>query len=148
MSTPARTTQAAVVGILVANYDAKKKPSLLPFIQAASDVVDQVKKLSLGKSRVISRGGLTTTTLQNIETWLAAHFYCINDPLYISRSTQGATGAFQRAAAKDGFSSTDYGKQALSIDWSGCLRNIDLAQFASMLLPAPQEDAEDDEDEE
>jgi hypothetical protein len=133
MSVPARTTAKAVQDVLGPNYDAKKKVNLRPFIDSASDVVDQVLLLSKRKSRVISIGGLKASTLELIERWLAAHFYCISDPLYMSRTTQGASGSFQRAAAKDGFASTDYGKTAMDVDISGCLKNINLQQFASVL---------------
>lgn len=133
MSTPARTNAGAVQSILGLNYDKKRRPDLTPFINSASDVVDQVLALSRGKSRVKALGGLTATTLANIEMWVAAHLYVVSDPLYMSRSTEGASGAFQRAPAKDGLASSDYGKTAMDIDWSGCLTNINMKQFASAL---------------
>jgi hypothetical protein len=144
MSIPARTNSAAVVSILGTNYDNRRKPSLSGFIATASDVVDQVLAISKQKSRVKNLGGLTPTTLQNIEMWLAAHFYCIQDPLYMTRSTQGASGGFQRSTAKEGFASTDYGKQALACDWSGCLCNINDKSFATALATHGKHDHDDE----
>ena len=140
MSVPARTTPNAVIGILGPNYDSKKSPDLSQFIATASIVVDQVAAMSAMKIRVKRLGGLTPAMLQNIEMWLAAHFYCISDPLYTTRSTQGASGGFQRSGAKDGMAETSYGKQALDIDWSGCLKNINLGQFATTLATGCDDD--------
>lgn len=126
-----RTTEALVKAILLANYDGRRTPSLTAFIRTANVVTSRVLAMSVKKPRVLAGGGLTTDELREIETLLAAHFYCVNDPLYSSRSTQGASGSFQRAGAKEGFSSTDYGKQAMDVDWSGVLKNINMQQFAS-----------------
>ncbi len=126
-----RTNEAQVKAVLLANYDARRAPSIAAFIRTANTVTNRVLSMSVQKPRVVAQGGLSSDDLLQIETFLAAHFYCVNDPLYMSRSTQGASGSFQRGQAKSGFASTDYGNQAMDIDWSGVLKNINLQQFAS-----------------
>lgn len=132
MSLPPRTNPSAVQAILggtTPNSNWDGLTDLSPFIRAASIIIDRVKVAAQGKPWV--RGGvrLTAVELKEMETWLAAHFYLIRDPLYQSKSVGGASGTFQRKQG-DGFETTDYGRAACNIDFSGTLRAIGLRQFA------------------
>ncbi len=125
-----RTTFDAVAELLGdgqagGNYDTVNQPSLQGFIETASAVVDRVATCATRKGL-----DLSTTELELIERWLAAHFYCVVDPIYTSRSTNGASASFQVGQAMEGFGSTEYGRQALAMDYSGCLKNISLKQRA------------------
>lgn len=126
-----RTSPAMVMSILGRNYDTETKPDLTNFILTANDVVNNIIPLANKKSRIRAVGGLPSTTLLQIETWLAAHFYCHSDPLYNSRSTEGASGSFQVGTPGAGFASTQYGRTAMDLDISGVLKNINMQQFAS-----------------
>lgn len=134
MSVPFRTNVAAVQAVLggtakTSNWDAIT--DLTPFIQAASAIVDRAVTAAASKFGFI--GGITLSALEQelIERWLAAHFYCMYDPLYQSKSTQGASGTFQRKSG-EGFETTEYGRTACQLDYSGSLRAIGLRQFAGM----------------
>src|SRR5262252_4291261 len=90
MSNPARTTPGLVQGILLKDYDKKKNPSLEPFIQTATILVDRIVDF-MGTHSVPQ---VPESQLAVIEMWLAAHFYCMSDITYMSRSTNGASGGF------------------------------------------------------
>lgn len=126
-----RTTSGLVIGILGRNYDSDPEdglpPDLSPFMATATVIVDRVATCATAKGFTLS-----STELELIERWLTAHFYCVNDPLYTSRSTQGASGSFQTGQVLEGFGATEYGRQAIAMDYSGCLKNISLKQRASM----------------
>ena len=99
--------------------------SLEPFIKTATVIVDRVVTMA-------GRKGITLSAaeLERIECLLAAHFYCLTDALYTQRSTQSASGGFQRAQPDKGFCSTDYGQQAVAMDYSYCLANLNSQQRA------------------
>lgn len=124
----ARTNAAAVSAILLRDYDVATAPSLVPFIETASLIVDRVADCAIDKEKT-----LTTAELERIEAWLAAHYYSQSDRNYISRSTEGASGAF---AGQTGMhlQSTLYGQTAVNLDYSGCLADL---QAASTLTPTP-----------
>lgn len=132
MSIPARTTGVAVQAILggtAPNTNWDGITDLLPFIATASAIVDRVVTQAAKKAQVVGGIVLSAVEQELIERWLAAHFYCVNDPLYESKTTQGATGKFQRKS-ESGFEVTDYGRTACQLDYSGTLRAIGLRQFA------------------
>lgn len=110
-----RTTSAAVEAVLQGDYDSTASPPLSPFIETASAVVDRVATCATRKSWALS-----STELELIERWLAAHFYCQGDPAYVARSTAGASGSFTGQFGM-GLDNTRYGQQALAMDTSGCL---------------------------
>lgn len=109
----ARTTSTAVQTLLGGNYDADNQPSLSPFIDAANLIVTRCDTLA-------SANGYTLSTAEKemIERYLSAHLYTVQDALYSSRSTLGASGSFIRD--KDG----DYLKAAKMIDPSGALATV------------------------
>jgi len=128
---PPRTKTSAVEAILGglndnSNWDGLT--DLTPFIASASAVVDRVN--TAAQNKAIMPVTLSAVELELIERWLAAHFYTVMDPLYRSKSTMGASGNFQRGQANDGFETTDYGRQACMLDYSGMLRAIGKRQVA------------------
>jgi hypothetical protein len=122
-----RTSKDAVLAVLGDNYDVERALDLQPFMDTASSVVDRVVTCATTKGITLS-----TTEQEITERWLAAHFYAVNDPLYTSRSTGGASGSFQTGTPDKGFSSTEYGRQSLALDYSGCLENISKKQRAKV----------------
>lgn len=124
----ARTTRKLVEGVLGSNYGPLADgslPDLDPFIDTASAIVDRVSTCAANKGLKLSG-----VELELVERWLSAHCYCQMDPLMMSKSSGGASGGFQRAGATDDFGSTDYGKTACRLDYSGCLSAIGKRQFA------------------
>lgn len=118
-----RTSSSAVQGILRVgsqggDYDDENSPSLDPYIASATVIVDRVATCATAKGKT-----LTSTELELIERWLAAHFYCMSDVTYQSRSTAGASASFtgQTGMYLEG---TRYGQMAVSLDYSGCLLAI------------------------
>jgi hypothetical protein len=121
----ARTTSAAVKLVLQDDYDSVNTPSLVPFIDTATAVVTRVAACATRKSWTLS-----STELELIERWLAAHFYCQGDPSYSARSTAGASGSFAGVFGM-GLDNTRYGQQAQMVDSSGCLTALAKRRVAS-----------------
>jgi hypothetical protein len=120
----ARTNSAAVQALLVSDYDTVNTPSLTPYIDTAASVIDDVVDCAARKGITMS-----DAKLELLERWMAAHFYCVMDKPYSSKSTSGASGSFHGQTAQ-GFSATLYGQQAMRIDTSGCLYAIDETRVA------------------
>lgn len=121
----ARTTSTLVQGLLKTDYDGSS--DLTPYIDTASSVMDDVVVCAARKGKTLSNA-----KLEIVERWLSAHFYCVMDGKYTSKSTSGASGSFQ-GSSKEGFESTTYGQQATRLDPSGCLANIQDTQVATGL---------------
>lgn len=102
----ARTTDEAVQALL--QYDSSI--SVTPFIEAATVVVDRVSSCASSKGEA-----LTSTELELIERWLAAHYYTVRDQRYKSKSTEKASATFE---------TINYLDTAMAIDRSGCLSGI------------------------
>lgn len=100
------------------DYDAVENPSLAPFIDTASAVVDDVAKCATDKDET-----LTSVRLELIERWLAAHFYVCSDQTYSSKSTDGASASFHGQTGMY-FESSRYGQTAMRLDPSGCLNAL------------------------
>lgn len=111
----ARTTQLAVENLLLRDYDSRRHPSLAPYIDSATVVVDRVVTCATDK-------GVTLTTAEKelIERWLAAFFYTRSDPIYQSKGTDGANGSF----VQDPVDPERYRMGAIAVDYSGCLAGI------------------------
>ena len=125
---PPRTTPEQVQAILLDNYDFVTQPALDPFIAMASPWVDRV--VSLAASQV--KGTFWVLTAQealNIETALAAHFYCRVDKTYQSKTTQGASANFTGQTGLM-LEATEYGQMAIGLDPSGILKNLDKRTIA------------------
>jgi len=108
-----RTTDDNVKAILVGHYDTDGAPALTAFIATASSLTDYVDTCD-------TLDELSTTTLELIERWLAAHFYAHADQLAKSKATGDASVSFQGMTGK-GLDSTQYGQTAMNLDVTGCL---------------------------
>lgn len=122
-----RTNRQAVQDMLVIGYNYDPAINLTPFIQRASNVVDNVASLALQYKNVT----IDAATLEIVEALLACHFYQLADPGYTGRTTAGAGGQFKVGTPGEGFESTDYGRNACSVDWTGTLLAINRRKFAS-----------------
>ncbi len=116
----ARTNSNSVIAILRpgsqgGDYDDKNSPSLEPFIDTASVVVDDLVTYAAENNKT-----LIPSKLELIERWLAAHFYCQSDKTYMSKVTAQASAIF---AGKTGMhlESTLYGQTAQMLDNTGLL---------------------------
>jgi hypothetical protein len=133
----ARTTSALVQAVLGDNYGPKRDgslPDLTEFIVTANTTVNRVQMMAATKvpPRVLLEGGYGSEA-ELVERWLAAHFYHCSDQTYNSRATEGASGQFQAGPPEKGFQSSEYGRMAVSIDWSGCLENLGKKQRAGAI---------------
>lgn len=114
-----RTTSDLVAALLGQDYDADLAPSLSPYIAMATNLVDQAVALASARGRALGDGG-EGDTAELLERNLAAHFYTRTDPVYSSRTTQGASGSFVRNPQNP----EPYKANALELDPSGCLNVI------------------------
>jgi hypothetical protein len=105
----ARTTADLVKGIL----DVDEDISLTPFINAANVLVTEA----------CGSAGYEDDHLQQIETWLAAHFYCSRDPRVSYEVIGPLATTFQY---KNGLflANTSYGQMALTLDVKGGLAQL------------------------
>lgn len=91
---------------------------LEPFIATANVLVNDVE--------ATGATCLNGTKLELIERWLSAHFAKMNSPSLTSKSIAGASASFEgRVSNGVGLSLTSFGQQALALDCSGYLRNLD-----------------------
>ena len=115
-------TSAAAIKLLMApggDYDTVNNPDVAPFIDSASHVVD-------GIVLCVARRGLTalsSTELELIERWLAAHLYCMSDQTYTSKSNMSASGSFRPGGGLN-LDGSPYGQTAKLMDSSGCLTSM------------------------
>jgi hypothetical protein len=114
----ARTTSSAVQGVLLRDYDSRDNPSLTPFIDTASSVVDDVALCAVNKGTPLS-----DAKLELIERWLSAHCYAMNDQPYAEKKTMQASAVFQGRTGMY-LEATKYGQMAVSLDPTGCLSAI------------------------
>lgn len=115
----ARTTSSLVQGVLLADYDAARAPSLTPFIDTASALVDRLESSALAEGVT-----LAASLLELIERWLAAHCYVQTDRQYQSKSTGGASASFMGQSGL-GLKGSTYGQTALRLDYTGFLATVD-----------------------
>lgn len=111
-----RTTSLAVQKILLDEYD--NVSDLSPFIESASSVADYV-------SAYASRNGVsvTSTTLELIERWLAAHFYKVPDRPSQETRKGRSEDKFQGKTGMN-LASTYWGQTALTLDYTGALNAL------------------------
>lgn len=110
-----RTTPERVKAILQANYDTRRAPPLGPYITPANILTT---RLVAEASRQGVSSYLDSATLAEIETWLAGYYYTKMDPLYLSKSTDGSGGSFQRGTKND------YLTTAIELDPTGLLSSL------------------------
>jgi hypothetical protein len=116
----ARTTSNSVKALLLRQYDANAAPSLTPFIDTATVLVDRMVAED-------ADGLLTAAELELIERYLAAHFYLHSDQALMSKSTGGASGSFQGQTGI-GLDGSQYGQTAKRLDVTGYLVRMDQPQ--------------------
>lgn len=114
----ARTNAQAVQGILLKDYDNVDKPSLSPFIDTASSIVDDL--VSAAGDRGIT---VSAAKAELIERWLAAHCYVQSDQTFAEKETERASAAYHGVTGMR-LESSKYGQTALAIDTSGILNSL------------------------
>ena len=116
---PIRTTEALVEAII----EVESGVDLTPFIAAASALTNRVKKAAVANDLLEPEESGDPTrdeVLQQIETWLAAHFYAVFD----ARPTQeqaGSVATTYQSRVDLGLNVTHYGQQAIALDETGTL---------------------------
>lgn len=107
--------------------------NLSPYVAMASATVDRVKAMAALKGLPLGLSDFGVgSDCELMERWLSAHFYVTTDRSYASRSTQGASGSFMSGTPEKGFASTEYGRNAVACDYSGCLENLGKKQRARL----------------
>lgn len=113
-----RTNEDNVMGIMSNEYDIEETPSLIPFIDTASSMVDDLVECAAEKGVVLS-----DSKLELIERWLSAHFYSQSDKPYTESETIEARAKYN-GQTKMYLESTLYGQTAVKLDPTGCLAAI------------------------
>jgi hypothetical protein len=109
----AYTTEAEVETILASEYDATVAPSLVPFIDAAAQLVEEI----------CVPVGYTEARLEMIERYLAAHFYAITKPRLQTENIDSLQNTIQ-SKVDLGLNLSHYGSQAMVLDTSGGLARL------------------------
>jgi hypothetical protein len=136
---PTRTNSGLVIDLLQRDY--KSGGNLIRSIKAASIMTDNLVAKAAGINQIIA-----DDTLLEIETWLAAHAYCLNDRTYselqMGTGINQSRGVFAGQTGK-GLDATFYGQMAKSLDPTGILANMDEKQINAGMtwlgLPPSQE---------
>ena len=89
-----------------------------PFINTANELVTELCTGSNGPSTAY-----TSTRLELIERWLAAHFYAVRDPR-VKSERAGAVGVNYQEKVDLNLSLTPYGQQAMMLDTNGALTRL------------------------
>lgn len=110
-----RTTQEEVRSVVTSDPNI----NMAPFIKVASNLTDRVESQD-------SDSLLSDSLLEDIETWLAAHFYSIRDLAYHEKETGDAKAKFQGKTSM-GLDATLWGQQAKTMDLTGTLTRLDTA---------------------
>jgi hypothetical protein len=113
-----RTNSAAVQALLDAGKNYDGTTSLIPFMETASAIVDDVALCAIARNKT-----LDADRLELIERWLAAHCYKLADQGYASNSTADASASYQGQTGMY-LEGTKYGQMAVRLDKSGCLQAI------------------------
>ena len=121
-----RTTEGKVEKVIDTSGAAKQPVGLDKHIETASVLVDYIESNDSGSV-------LTTGLKIEIETYLAAHFYALQDPQYQSEKAGGAGGTYQGQTGK-GLELTWWGQQAILLDVSGQLSNIQAGNPVASLV--------------
>ena len=104
-----RVTDAEVKEII----DWDSTISLTPFIEIANSLVTEL----------CTDSGHDAQRLKNIERWLAAHFYHIDDQ-HISREKAASVGVEYQFKIDLAINQTKYGQQAIVLDTAGNLAQL------------------------
>jgi hypothetical protein len=110
----ANTTAVAVQTLLGDAYDSNY--AVTSFITTSYLVV----------TKHCTHADLTTTELEEIERYLAAHFYCITHRRNVSEKIDTLAENKQHVEGL-GLDVTEFGQMAKMLDWSGALASLDNA---------------------
>jgi hypothetical protein len=118
-----RTTPELVAGIIEVDVDIP----LSPFISAASSLVDRIRDNAIANDLLRDGPDSDDKTreekLQEIETYLAAHFYTLRDPR-VTTERAGPVGASYQSAVALRLFTSHYGQMACALDETGLLELI------------------------
>lgn len=113
-----RTSPTLVQQILGYNWDGVA--DLTPYIATANNIINRTVQLAATSDPTDPMTPITDNGVGSeaelMERWVAAYYYTKMDPLYMSRSTLGASGQFGRA-----MEGKDYLESAIQMDPSGYL---------------------------
>lgn len=124
-----RTNANAVKNLLRAgstNSDYDGTTDLGQFIDTANVIVTRVNTCASDKDITLS-----STELELIERWLAAHYYVMSDQVRESKRTGDAESKYQGKTGKN-LEASKYGQTAMDLDPSGCLASLNNRKIASM----------------
>ncbi len=110
-----------------AGSDYDGETDLNQFIDTATVIVTRVATCATAKGKPLS-----STELELIERWLAAHAYAMIDQPYTQKLTEKSMAKFQ-GQTKMRLEGTKYGQMALDLDYSGCLENLMKRQSIGIL---------------
>lgn len=111
-----RTNADAVIATLGNNYDTLLVSNLTQYIADAGGVVDDLVIYNAANSGL----SLTSTLLEFLERYLAAHFYSLADQIFKYKQTGNAAATFQGETGM-GYKSSLYGEMAIARDPTGYL---------------------------
>lgn len=121
---PIRTDADLIRGIAdVDDFLIEEDSDLDPFIEAANVLTEWI----VAKQTETSTAAYPSRTIRNIETWLAAHAYCILDPQRVREEVSTVREVFQQQVNL-GLDQTRYGQMAKLLDTQGWLAALDNAQ--------------------
>lgn len=127
MTMALRTTSSLVKGILLKDYDTRRSPSLDPFILTANAMVDRLA-IRAGELGVT----VSSTSLELIERWLAAHCYVMSDRNFAANATSSASATYQGQTGMN-LDASFYGQTAQTLDPTGLLSVINKRASASVV---------------
>ena len=114
-----RTTAAQVKAIIETDSSIiVVDADLDPFILVANELVTELCTGTAGPTTAY-----TSTRLELIERWLAAHFYCVRDPRTTNESAGVSVGYESKVDL--GLALSRYGQQAKLLDTHGGLATLD-----------------------
>lgn len=112
-----RTTPSKVKEVLMRDYDDVLAPSLTPFIDAASLIVDDLE--------AAADEAPASARLALVETWLAAHAYVQSDQPYEEEWVGKAKATYQaKGKLGQGLAGSKYGRFAAELDTTGYLAGL------------------------
>lgn len=128
-----RTTVTRVLSILGGNYGSVNgiTVELQPFITKANLQINQALQLMLQMPSLPLLP--TNDDLTMMETWLAAYYYSMTDPLQTNQSTAGASASF----VTEKLDANRYKAGAIQADPTGVLQSLLNRQFARTFALGP-----------
>lgn len=122
-----RVTTDQVSSILIENPSSK---DVQPFIDTASAVVDQV----------FTGITINSTLLAQIEKYLAAHFFHLSEPIIGTERIDTAWKEYSKGLLGEGLKFTEFGQQALALDFTGTLAKLSSTRPGSSFTVIGEQD--------